>query len=393
MSNAIRGAKIFSSGTWNEQEFTNQDLDGIVQAFNDAGKAGRIPLKFGHSDAPDGQPFREGMPALGWVAKLWRKGADLMADFTDIPTVVFDAVKAGLYRFTSIELLKNAEYAGKRFPYLLDAVALLGAEPPAVDGVSDLQKLALSRASFTFAEVLSFTADRAPTISKFTPGDRSSMTPEEIQAAIADGVAKATRVNKEAADAAAAELAKFKREAQEKLDANAAEALKLKNDNEKLKLQVETQAAAVKADKIKLQRDTAKSILEAGVRAKKISPAQRLLHTKVLKIDDDEAVLTLDMKDVEGLAGLSQEEATKVMGAGKSAFSRDKSKGGNDDSAHSEGEEDEHVAFQEEFTQAVRDRAKETGKTTFACMADVVRLNPKLGKRFLKDSFETGDAA
>lgn len=219
------------------------------------------------------------------------------------------------------------------------------------------------------------------------------MTPEEIQAAIAKGIADGTRANKDAADTAAAELAKFKREAKDKEDAAAADTLKLKNENAALKLQNETEAAARKAEKVKMQRASANAILEAGVRAKKITPADRLLYSKLLKVEDDESILVLDMKDVEAVAKISQEEAVKVMGAGKSAFSRDPKSHGGGDSARNESNEDEHAAFQDEFTQAVFERAKETGKTTFSCMADVVRLNPKLGKRLLNDSFETGDAA
>lgn len=146
MTHTISGAHIFSAGTWNGQTFTEADLDGIVQAFHEAGKAGRVPLKFGHGDSEDAQPFREGLPALGWVSKIWRQGKQLMADFTDIPKAVYQAIKNANYKFTSIELLKNAEYDGKRFPHLLDAVALLGAEPPAVDGLSDLQRLVAARA-------------------------------------------------------------------------------------------------------------------------------------------------------------------------------------------------------------------------------------------------------
>jgi hypothetical protein len=139
----IQGANIFKAGTWNSQTFTEDDLDKIVRAFDETGSAGRVPLKFGHSDTD--QPFREGLPALGWVTKLWRAGKDLMADFSHIPAEVYAAISNGLFRFTSIELLKNATKDGKKFPFVLDAVALLGAEPPAVDGLADLQRLTAAR--------------------------------------------------------------------------------------------------------------------------------------------------------------------------------------------------------------------------------------------------------
>lgn len=365
----IQGANIFKAGTWNKQSFSEADLDAIVQAFHDAGKAGRVPLKFGHNEE---QALTDGKPALGWVSKLWRQGIDLMADFTDIPDNVYAFIKQGLYKFTSIELLKNAEYSGKRFPYLLDAVALLGAEPPAVDGLADLQKLALSRSSFTFAEVLSFTADHAPIISKFT-GDRKTMTPEEIQAAIAKGIADGTKANKDSADALAAERATFAKE------------------NETLKAQLAEQAKTIKAEKVKFARESATAIIEAAVRAKKITPAQRLSFTKLFKIDNDDAVLELDLKDVELHTSMTQADAAKVMASGKSAFSKDK--GSDDDSSALEGDVQEFETFQSDFVSKVNAHAAKTGKSNFAAMQDVVRLDPKLGKAFLSNIFDSGEAA
>ena len=61
-----------------------------------------------------------------------------------LPTVVFNAVKNGLYRNVSIELLKGIERNGNSFPWVLDAVALLGADTPAVRGLKDLQALTMS---------------------------------------------------------------------------------------------------------------------------------------------------------------------------------------------------------------------------------------------------------
>lgn len=134
----IDGANVFKVGTWNRQTFTEADLDGIVRAFGETGSAGRVPLKAGHDDA---QPLTEGQPALGWVTKLWRAGQDLFATFSDVPTIIYDAIRSGAYKFSSIELLKNVTKDGKKFPFVLDAIALLGADIPAVDGLQDLQRL------------------------------------------------------------------------------------------------------------------------------------------------------------------------------------------------------------------------------------------------------------
>jgi hypothetical protein len=137
----ILGAIVFRAGTWNGQTFTKEDLFGIVDSTIAAGLLGRIPLKFGHDS-----PLNDGEPAYGWVSRLWVDGDAIKADFTDVPKGVNEAIKNGSYKFCSIELLKNAEYDGAKYPFLLDAIALLGADPPAVAGVSDLQKLAAARA-------------------------------------------------------------------------------------------------------------------------------------------------------------------------------------------------------------------------------------------------------
>lgn len=368
----INGAVIFKAGTWNKQTFSEADLDAIVQAFTDASKAGRVPLKFGHAEDDDDQPFREGMPALGWVAKIWRVGKDLMADFIDIPTVVFESIRKGLYKFTSIELLKNVEYDGKRFPYLLDAVALLGAEPPAVDGVSDLQRLALSRTSFKFSEALAFTAERSIKVSKFTAGDSTTMTPEEIQAAIAKGIAEGTKKNQEQADKDSAERKKFA------------------DDNAALKLKLDEQAKAIKTDKVKLARDSATAIIEAAVRAKKITPAQRISFTKLFKLEDDDAVLALDLKDVELHTQMTQDDARKVLAEGKSAFSKDPGKGEGESAVDDPGED--HSLVTDMYTRSLK-RSREEKIDIFSAMEKVVREDPKLGQRFLAYVYENDQAA
>lgn len=375
----LLGANIFKAGTWNKQTFTEADLDAMVAAFTETAAAGRVPLKFGHADSETDQPFREGMPAMGWVDRIWRDGKNLFADFTDIPTAVYTAIQKGLYKFTSIELLKNVEYMGKRFAHLLDAVALLGAEPPAVDGLADLQKLALSRASFTFAEVLTFTAHANPKTTHFS-GDRNTMTDEEIRKAIADGIAAATRDSQARIDAAATETAKFKSEAD-----------KLKLDNAKLIAEQAETAKTAKAEKVKLARDGVTAIIEAAVRAKKITPAKREVFEKSLNVADDEAVLKIDLKNVEVMVDMTQAEATKIMAAGKSAFAREDGKEGAA-GAQADGDEADHKLVPE-LVKLCRERAKKDGINVFQALSRVVTDDPVLGQRFLDYTFDNGKAA
>lgn len=375
MNHKLAGAEIFKAGTWNDRTFTEQDLDNMVAAFNATGKAGRVPLKFGHSDDESGQPFREGLPALGWVSKVWRQGKTLFADFIDIPNAVFQAIQKGLYKFVSIEILKNAEYDGKSYPWLLDAVALLGAEPPAVDGLGDLQRLALSRASFKYAEVCVHSRQTH----MVTPHQEIEMDPKEIAKAIADGIRE--------------QIAPL----QSKIDEQGKELSKFSKENDTLKAQlvdkdkaIADQAKAAEAEKVKHARDTVKNVLEAGVRAKKILPAERERFERLLKVDDDKAVVSIDLKEVEALAKVNQEEATRILAAGKSAFSRADGKSG--EGASAVGDTEDHAVVDDLF-KLCSERARKENRSVFSVLPEVVREDAKLGRRFHAYVIDAGKAA
>jgi len=152
IGSTLEGAEIFESGgPWNGLYFTDADLDGIVSSFQTLGLAGHVPLKWGHQ----GQDARtDGEPALGWVQKVYRQGSKLMADFTNVSNAVMEAIRSGAYRFVSVELLKNVMAGNRKIPWILDAVALLGATPPAVGTLSPLKA---SRTAFNFEDMVSFT--------------------------------------------------------------------------------------------------------------------------------------------------------------------------------------------------------------------------------------------
>ena len=162
----LRGVEIFSVGRWNDvKTFDQADLDAMVASFEDLQMGGRAPLKLGHNDD---QAITDGQPALGWVERIYREGDRLLADFTDLPRVLYDAIKAGRYKFTSVELLRDAIFQGKEFPWVLSAVALLGADLPAVSNLKDLQALTHSRrAEFSSGTRVTF---------NLTNGERNPMT-------------------------------------------------------------------------------------------------------------------------------------------------------------------------------------------------------------------------
>lgn len=131
-------AEIFSTGTWNGERFTRRDLHEIARNFRRLRGHLRPPLKFGHDEGQTLLGQRDGDPALGWVERLWVRGERLMARFVGVPAVVVDAIRAGRYRRVSAELYLEVRRAGRRLGKALKAVALLGADLPAVTNLQDL---------------------------------------------------------------------------------------------------------------------------------------------------------------------------------------------------------------------------------------------------------------
>lgn len=127
----LSGVEIFRAGTWNGDKYSTDDLDEMVRAF---GKTGfRPPVKLGHRE-------RSGEPAMGWVANLRRVGEKLVADLEDIPKRVFKAIKDRKFDSVSSEIFWNLKRNGKTFKRALKAVAILGAEIPAVADLKPLRE-------------------------------------------------------------------------------------------------------------------------------------------------------------------------------------------------------------------------------------------------------------
>lgn len=133
----IDGVEIFSAGEWNGDEYTEKDLDEMVRAFNENKMGVRPHLKLGHDD---NQKLlqNDGLPAAGWVEKLYRKGDKLMADFVDIPAKIYELIENKAYRKVSSEIYLGVKIKDKVYDYMLGAVALLGADTPGVMNLKDI---------------------------------------------------------------------------------------------------------------------------------------------------------------------------------------------------------------------------------------------------------------
>lgn len=128
----LKDVEIFATGKHNGDNYTEKDLDDIVEAYKGAGYS--PPLKAGHDETP-------GKPALGWLENVRRVGQTLFADITHIPKEVYSLIKKRGYDRVSAEIYWNLKSGGKTFRRALKAVALLGAEVPAVTSLAPLHTL------------------------------------------------------------------------------------------------------------------------------------------------------------------------------------------------------------------------------------------------------------
>jgi len=133
----LEGIEIFSEGTWNGDEYTAKDLDEMVSSFQAVDF--EPPIKLGHNETQG--EYVDGQPALGYIDKIYKEGNKLLANFKELPKKVYEAIKRGNYKRVSSEIYWNYEKDGKVFDRVLKAVALLGAEIPAVTNLEAITGL------------------------------------------------------------------------------------------------------------------------------------------------------------------------------------------------------------------------------------------------------------
>lgn len=144
MAKGLKGVQLIHVGSWRgsngETQFSVGDLEDIVRSYVALGsKTGFRPhLKLGHTDAQKFFGQRNGFPSLGEVTNVWRDGETVYADIENIPEVLLDLIEKRRYTQLSIEIYPSYEYEGVKYRNVLAAVALLGAELPAVKGLNDL---------------------------------------------------------------------------------------------------------------------------------------------------------------------------------------------------------------------------------------------------------------
>ena len=133
----LNGVEIFSTGIWNGDRYSEKDLDAMIKNFDDVGF--EPPIKLGHNE--EQSELQDGQPALGYISKIYKVGSKLVADFKELPKKVFDAIKRGNYKRVSSEIYWNYKANGSTFNRVLKAVALLGADIPAVTNLESIEGL------------------------------------------------------------------------------------------------------------------------------------------------------------------------------------------------------------------------------------------------------------
>jgi hypothetical protein len=187
------GRHIDDQGT--AHQFSEADLNGMAASYDPALR--EAPLTVGHPE--------NNLPAYGWVKSVARNsdGMLVMSPHQVEPQFA-EMVQAGRFKKRSASFYPpaapNNPTPGK---WYLRHVAFLGAQPPAVAGLKDIQ---FSTADATADGAVSF-SESVTAAPAFTPPvhqEKPTMTPEEMQAQI-------DAANKKTADANAAREAAEKK--------------------------------------------------------------------------------------------------------------------------------------------------------------------------------------
>lgn len=122
------GKHLDANGT--EVNIEVDDIDKIVEAYD--AELHEAPLVIGHP--------QHDKPAWGWVASLRRRGKILIAKLNDISPEISQAVRKGHYKKISASFYRpNAKRNPVSDAWYLRHVGLLGAQTPAVKGLSPLK--------------------------------------------------------------------------------------------------------------------------------------------------------------------------------------------------------------------------------------------------------------
>lgn len=255
------GVEIFATGVHHAAkggrvEIDEQDLDEMVNSFNDLKDFGGFKpvLKLGHAETQKFFGNTSGAPNLGFVENVRRVGGTIIADFTNVPELLFDLIKDGRYNQVSVEMMRTVDVVGRQFRNVLTAVALLGAEMPAVKGLSELMKALMADAELNKVVCSNLTGDRIELSREADMPEGVTYTAEQHEAVVAKAVQEAV----------ASATATFT----EQLEAGKAELTKVTAERDGLRTALHT----FKTDQV---ADQVKAMVDGAIEANQILPKQR----------------------------------------------------------------------------------------------------------------------
>lgn len=276
----IDDVEIFEAGKWNGDEYTEKDLDDIVKSFYEIGGVLKPFVKLGHNEK---QKFlkTDGMPAAGWIIGLKRKGRKLLAKFSNVPEKIYFLIKNKAYGRISSEIYWNLKHAGTNYRRALKAVALLGADTPAVGTLDDFINL--------YTEDMEF--DKVEFCNKMEEKDMEDVKKyiEQIDALKTELNELKNEKNKEY-ELKVNDLETKIKEYSEKEEKNIKQIAELTEKNQELEKEAESSAYAKKEAEID-------AYLEK--QEKKITPVQ-VASYKAIAMSDVEMTYTKDGKEVKG---------------------------------------------------------------------------------------------
>ena len=273
----LRNVEIFATGKWNGEKYTDEDLMDIVNNFNSLRDKHKPALKLGHEDK---QVIAQnsGLPALGWIDNIKKVGNKLLADIVQIPKRLYELIKAGAYKKISSEIWWNLKYEGKNYRRALRAVALLGAEVPAVWDIGSIE-------------------------ANYSKVYNDNQEFKEVEFNMADGKIKDKKEEKNM-DELTKKYEEAKKEAEEAKQAKEkAEAEKAKAEaEEKAKAEAETaKNALAEKEKVEMEAEAEKdnAFIDEKVNEGKIIPAQVDDVKMLMKEIDRNQVIKFTIKEGE----------------------------------------------------------------------------------------------
>ncbi|MHA7248035.1 hypothetical protein [Arthrobacter tecti] len=137
---SFKNVELCRAGRWNtgldEKVITRQHLASAVEAARDP-QTDRAPIKLTHTGK---LVLGDSLPAAGWVTnlRLSEDGNVLFGDLADVPTRLAEVVPAAFKRrFVEMDLNVTTP-AGRKHGAVLTGLALLGAQAPPVESLTDV---------------------------------------------------------------------------------------------------------------------------------------------------------------------------------------------------------------------------------------------------------------